>query len=127
MYPTNGGGVGSLRSGPQQPGFGAYVEWEIRRNKRALHTYLVDRRGDLLVDTVGRFERLEEDADRIFGSLDVELAPLPRVGQFTRRDYREFYDDATRHKVAGHWACDLELFGYAFDGLVEDRFPPRTT
>lgn len=103
-------------------GFGEYIDWEIRRNKRALHPYLVDRHGGLLVDTIGRFERLRQDAERIFGSLDVELAPLPQVGQFTRRDYREFYDATTRGKVAEHWARDLELFGYDFDGLVEDRF-----
>jgi hypothetical protein len=109
------------------PGFGDYVDWEIRRRKRALHPYVLDRHGSLLVDLIGRFERLEQDARRIFASLRVELAPLPDVGRFTRRDYREFYDDSTRDRVAEHWARDLELFGYDFDGLVDDRFPlPET-
>ena len=46
---------------------------------------------------------------------------VPKVGQFTRRDYRDFYDDSTRSRVATHWARDLDLFGYDFDGLVERR------
>jgi len=100
----------------RMPNFAAYVDWEIRRNKRLLHAYLTDRHGRLLVDEIGRFERLAVDADRMFRALDVDIAPLPLVGRFTRRDYREFYDDATRAKVAAHWARDLELFGYDFDG-----------
>ena len=99
-------------------GFADYVDWEIARNKRMQHPYVLDRRGRLLVDLIGNYERLAEDAARIFRSIDVELAPLPHVGRFTRRDYREFYDAESRRKVAAHWARDLELFGYDFDGLV---------
>jgi hypothetical protein len=99
-------------------GFADYVHWEIRRNKRLQFPYLVDRDGSLLVDELGRFEQLAGDAARIFAGLGVPLKPLPEVGRFTRRDYREFYDEATRRRVAAHWARDLELFGYDFDGLV---------
>jgi hypothetical protein len=97
-------------------GFGDYVDWEIRRNKRLQFPYLVDRDGRLLVDDIGRFEQLAADSARIFTALGVALKHLPEVGRFTRRDYREFYDAATRRKVAAHWARDLELFGYGFDG-----------
>ena len=101
-------------------GFSAYVDWEIARNQRVQYRYLCDRHGQLLVDQVGYYERLSADAARIFAALNVDLAPLPHVGQFTRRDYRDFYDAKTRKKVAAHWARDLELFGYDFDGHVSD-------
>jgi len=104
-------------------GFGAYVDWEIGRNRRAQYPYVLDRHGKLLIDRVGRYERLAEDAARIFGSIDVDLKPLPRVGQFTRKDYREFYDEALRRRVEAHWARDLERFGYEFDGPAKDRDP----
>ena len=64
------------------------------------------------------FESLAADAARIFSGLGVALKPLPEIGRFTRRDYREFYDAATRRKVAAHWVRDLELFGYDFDGAL---------
>jgi Sulfotransferase family len=99
-------------------GFGEYVDWEIGRRKRDQHRYVLDYNGRMMVDEIGRFERLGEDAARIFGALGVELEPLPRVGQLTRRDYREFYDATSRRKVETHWARDLALFGYDFDGLI---------
>lgn len=99
-------------------GFADYIDWEIARNKRHQHAYLLDRQGRLLVDRIGRFERLAEDAARIFADLGVTLKPLPCVGRFTRFDYREFYDAASRRKVEAHWAEDLERFGYGFDGLL---------
>jgi len=98
--------------------FSEYVDWEIRRNKRTQHAYLCDRHGELLVDEIGHFERLADDAARIFRSIDVDIEKLPCIGQFTRRDYREFYDAETRARVARHWARDLALFNYDFDGLV---------
>jgi len=104
-------------------GFGEYLDWEIRRNKRFQAPYLVDRGGRLLVDRLGRFERLAEDTNRIFAEIGVPVQPLPVVGRFTRRDYREFYDEASRRKVETHWAQDLELLGYDFDGLISPEAP----
>jgi hypothetical protein len=106
------------------PGFSAYVDWEIGRGKRLQHRYLLEPDGRLLVDDIGRFERLDDDAAKIFGAIGVELGPVPRIGQFTRRDYRDFYDDSSRRKVATHWVRDLELLGYDFDGPVEARDAP---
>jgi len=34
-------------------GFREYVDWEVARKKRFLHPYLVDRKGELLVDYLG--------------------------------------------------------------------------
>lgn len=100
-------------------GFGDYLDWEIKRNKRLQGPYVLDGQGNPLVDRIGRFENLANDAATIFRSIDVELQPLPRVGQFTRKDYREFYDQASRRKVEAHWARDLDLFGYDFDGPIK--------
>lgn len=97
-------------------GFDEYVDWEIGRNKRSQHSYICDAHGDFLVDRIGRFEQLAADATRIFRSIDVELGSLHCVGRFTRKDYREFYDESTRLKVAEHWSRDLEILRYDFDG-----------
>jgi len=97
-------------------GFRGYVDWEIRRRKRYQYPYVLDSAGRMLVNRIGYFERLAADAAAIFADIGVELGPLPRVGQFTRRDYRDYYDEETRASVAAHWARDLELFGYDFEG-----------
>jgi hypothetical protein len=106
-------------------GFADYVDWEIARNKRLQYPYVTDRRGRLLVDAIGRYERLATDTASVFAAIDVPIEPLPHVGRFTRRDYRDFYDAPTRRKVAAHWARDLELFGYDFDGLQDPAIPVR--
>jgi hypothetical protein len=98
-------------------GFGEYVDWEIARSKRLLHPYVVDRDDELLVDQIGYYERLSEDTTRIFGRIGITPKPLPHLGQYTPRDYRDYYDAAIKRKVADHWARDLELFGYDFDGI----------
>jgi hypothetical protein len=108
-------------------GFADYVDWEIARNKRLQYPYVTDRRGRLLVDAIGRYERLATDTASVFAAIDVPIEPLPHVGRFTRRDYRDFYDAPTRRKVAAHWARDLELFGYDFDGLQDPAIPVRVT
>jgi len=107
-------------------GFGDYVDWEIARNKRLQYPYLTDGHGRVLVDFLGRYERLAGDTATIFRTIGVDVEPLPHVGRFTRRDYRDFYDAPTRRKVAAHWARDLELFGYDFDGLLDPAVPLRT-
>lgn len=108
-------------------GFPSYVDWEIARRKRFQSPYVEDGRGRLLVDHIGRYERLAEDAARIFASIGVPIKPLPHVGRFTRRDYREFYDADTRRRVERHWARDLERFGYDFDGLTDPDVPVSLT
>lgn len=99
-------------------GFSDYIDWEITRGKRFQTPYLFDTNDRLLVDRVGCFENLVDDAKTIFAAIDVELKALPTVGKFTRRDYREFYDSGSKHKVETHWMRDLELLGYDFDGIT---------
>jgi hypothetical protein len=101
-------------------GFSEYVDWEISREKRRQFPYVTDRNGNLLIDQLGRFEHLADDTQRIFNSIGVDTQPLPRVGRFTRRDYRDFYDTATQRKVESHWDRDLQLFGYDFDGPIAE-------
>lgn len=108
-------------------GFPEFVEWEIRRNKRFISRYVTDAEGRLMVDFIGRFENLHVDFDRLRRAIGLDPIELPHAQ--TRRphaDYRTYYTDAIREKVARHWKTDIESFGYDFDGLVDpERLPPR--
>jgi hypothetical protein len=74
------------------------------------------RLGDPVIkaDFVGRFERLEQDFGAVARELGVE-APLPRTNASRRGDFREYYDEASRARVAQVYAEDIALFGYSFD------------
>ena len=97
-------------------GFGEYIDWEIERNNRHQHIFLLDSQERPRIDFVGRFETLAHDYESLCELLNVKGPELPHLNQNRFRDYREFYDDVTRAKVERHWARDIELLGYDFDG-----------
>jgi len=87
--------------------------------------YILDHEGNVIVDFVGRFERLKEDfeeACRLGGIPQVKL-PHKRHSTERRKDYRIYYDDVTAELVASHYAQDIALFGYAFDDFDRDVGP----
>lgn len=79
--------------------------------------YLVDLHGNLIVDFVGRYERLQDDFASICGRIGIAVPTLPHRRQATDRgkDYRSYYDDVTAALVAEHFRADIERFGYRFD------------
>ncbi|MFZ5483788.1 MAG: sulfotransferase family 2 domain-containing protein [Pseudomonadota bacterium] len=84
--------------------------------------YLIDLHDHLIVDFVGRYERLHEDFAEACRRIGIAGPELPHRRQATdrRRDYREYYDDATADLVARHFARDIDRFGYRFDDPAGD-------
>lgn len=77
--------------------------------------YLKDLSGRIVVDFIGRYERLQEDFDRVCERIGVARKPLPHKRQAKDRDdYRKYYDDATAELVARHFTPDIEALGYTF-------------
>ncbi|WP_448383121.1 sulfotransferase family 2 domain-containing protein [Desulfosoma sp.] len=78
--------------------------------------YLVDLDGSLLVNFVGRYERLEEDFAEACRRIGIRPPALPHKRKAVdRRDYRAYYTDETADLVARHFRRDIELFDYRFD------------
>lgn len=65
------------------------------------------------LDFVGRFESLERDFARVCERLGVE-ARLEKTNASARGPYRQYFDDATRARVAERNADDLREYGYEF-------------
>ena len=68
-----------------------------------------------MADFVGRLENFDEDFNVVRERLG--LAPLevvPRRNKSSHGDYRDYYNDVTRKKVAEVFARDIETFGYTF-------------
>ncbi len=75
--------------------------------------YVLDQDGTLLVDFIGRYERLDADWLTICRRLGIE-APLPRRMRSHHRDYRDYYTEETRRLVGEMFASDMEAFEYSF-------------
>ncbi|MBM4148632.1 MAG: sulfotransferase family protein [Lentisphaerae bacterium] len=69
--------------------------------------------GRLMVDFVGRFERLRDDWNTICKQTGVR-AKLPHANRTEHGSYPDYYDDETRGIVGALYAADVERFGYAF-------------
>ncbi|RMD68052.1 MAG: sulfotransferase [Gammaproteobacteria bacterium] len=78
--------------------------------------YLRDLSGAMIVDFVGRYERLEEDFAEVCRRIPIPPRPLPhRRKAKGRGDFRRYYDSATADLVAQRFAEDIETFGYRFE------------
>jgi hypothetical protein len=79
--------------------------------------YLIDLHGRVVVDFIGRYERLEADFATACARIGMPVPALPHARKATDRgkDYRAYYNADTADLVARHFAQDIELLGYAFD------------
>jgi hypothetical protein len=101
-------------------GFEDYVAWELGRGRFFQHTYVTGPDGKLIVDFIGHYERLREDFEKVCARLKVS-ADLPRANASAHQDYRTYYSPSTRELVGKYFQRDIELFGYDFDGLRENK------
>jgi hypothetical protein len=100
----------------QMTSFEEYVQWELRRGKLPQYKYVTGKRGELIVDFIGYYERLHKDFAQVCQRLNI-TAELPHSNASSHRDYRTYYTPAVRDLVAREFERDIELFGYDFEGM----------
>lgn len=81
---------------------------------RSQHRFITNEAGTLLVDFVGRFERLEEDFGHVRDRLGLGAVELPHEKRTRRRDYREYYSSELAELVGQRYEADVARFGYLF-------------
>jgi hypothetical protein len=79
--------------------------------------YLVDLHGKIIVDFVGRYERLLGDFHAACERIGIPTPEMPHRRQAAdrQRDYRGYYTAETAELVARHFEQDIRLLGYSFD------------
>ena len=70
--------------------------------------------GRVIVDFIGRFERLQEDFSTVCDRIGRPDVRLPHLKRSDRPGYRELYDDESAAVVRRRFAEDLERFDYRF-------------
>lgn len=77
--------------------------------------WLLDRHGDLPLDFIGRFERLEKDFAHVCDVLGIPDASLPVLiaGEGTS-PYTDIYDQSMMAVIARIYAPEIDLFGFRF-------------
>lgn len=99
--------------------FEEFIDFEIKRNSRHQHRFALGHNGEMLLDYVGRFERLEEEFDKICDRLGVPRPQLEKRGVYKRAPYQDYYNAKSREKVRRHWQKDIEVFGYNYESYAD--------
>jgi len=77
--------------------------------------YLVDLRGNVIIDYIGRFENLERDFREACKRIGIKSPHLVHRRKAAKRvDYRNYYNDETAELIAEHFKRDIDLFDYKF-------------
>jgi chondroitin 4-sulfotransferase 11 len=78
-------------------------------------TELLSINGELKMDFVGRFERLQEDFDIICKTIKIETKLLKlNVGEYDNTNYRVHYTDEAKNAIEKLYKSDIEMFNYEF-------------
>ena len=93
--------------------FDEYIEWRVNEDKHLQKDFITSADGQVIVDFIGRYEKLAEDFLHICKVLDLN-ASLPHLNKSSRRDYKSYYNEDTRKIVEDNFKEDIELFGYTF-------------
>ena len=100
----------------EPPPFASFIKGDASARINNYEIYSIG--GDVAVDFVGRFERLEEDLKHALGQVGLTLdQPLPRAKTTFRKSakpYRDYYDSDTRAIVGDWYAREIALLDYAF-------------
>lgn len=79
--------------------------------------YLVDDKGEMILDFVGKFESITEDFAKVCQDLGIHDKPLPHKNSGKKRQhYSEYYTPAAQKRVAEMYAKEIEMFGYSYEG-----------
>ncbi len=79
--------------------------------------YVIDLEGKIIVDFIGRYERLEQDFIEACKRIGIKPPKLPHKRKAKdRKSYQKYYNDRTAELIAKHFKRDIDMFGYSFDG-----------
>ncbi len=75
--------------------------------------WIEDQKGNILVDEIVHFERLESELNKALNKVGVSVS-LPHVKKSRHGSYRDYYNDETIEIVHNWFKRDIEMFGYRF-------------
>ena len=84
-------------------------------NFTSCYDRFADTNGKLIVNFIGKFERLQHDFNKICKKIGIKKKiKLPHIRRTRHNKYRTYYNDATKKHVTKVFAKDIEYFKYRF-------------
>lgn len=76
--------------------------------------WIVDKKGNVSIDFIGKFENLSKDFEVICEHLGIEDTSLPMMLDSGKESYVDAYDDKIRDLVGSRYCKEIEMFNYKF-------------
>ena len=94
--------------------FDEYLEWRYTKPVTYQKSFLFSEQNEQLVDFIGRFEKLDDDLNKICSQLGIS-ATLPERNVSSTKPYHEYYNKRTIDLVRKIFQPDIRLFKYDFE------------
>ncbi len=78
------------------------------------YSRMINEKGDLSMDFIGKTENLEKDLNFVFRKLCLKGASIPKLNSTTHKHYSYYYDNFTSDIVYKICKKDIESFNYSF-------------
>ena len=92
-----------------------WMAHKLGKNRSSQLAKLTGHEGELLVDHVGRLEKVQETLDWVTERLNVDAIQMPHINGTRKGHYAQFYNHRTRTMVAEICREDIERFDYHFE------------
>ncbi|VAW13011.1 hypothetical protein MNBD_BACTEROID05-1250 [hydrothermal vent metagenome] len=79
--------------------------------------YISDKKGNLIIDYVGRFENLTQSFKEICTKIGIKNIPLPFENKTNHNHYRHYYTKELHSIIKNRFKKDIQMFNYNFDSL----------
>lgn len=76
--------------------------------------WILDKKGELGCNFIGRFENLQADFNKILKNVKISQRQLPKKNSSVHRNYREYYTPETKNIIGDYYGKTVEMFNYAF-------------
>ena len=95
--------------------FVEFLRWQQSRSRISMQwNAIADRDENVLVDFIGRFERIETDLQTIFDRLGMNRVELLHKNKGVRTSYQNYYCDVSKKIVESIWRTDIKKLQYKY-------------
>lgn len=94
--------------------FDEYLHWRCANEVRFQRDFVYSSNGEVLIDFVGRYERLNADFEQICSRLGIS-AFLPKLNVSSTKPYQDYYTNNTKELVQRAFEPDIQTFKYEFE------------
>lgn len=93
--------------------FEKYLEWRVFEDLNLQKDFVVNERGEIILDYIGKMESINQDFSKICTEIGLPEIQLPHRNKSSRDVFKKYYTPYTSGLIEKYFASDIELFGYS--------------